>query len=108
MFIEEETMNQNSLLLFRTLKKIASEMDSRGILLEGDFSAAEQLRMDLRNFFCYLSVADGMVQKEEIKYVNKLLEYQFDENTFINCIRHNKIADRDFLNKAPLSLEDYH
>ena len=58
-------MEQESITLFRTCKKIAREMDANGILLEGDFSAVEQLRMDLRNFFCYLAISDGLVQKEE-------------------------------------------
>lgn len=97
-------MEQGSLTLLRTCKRIANEMDANGILLEGDFSATEQLRMDLRNFFCYLSIADGIIQKEEIRYINKLLEYEFTEETIIDCIRRNKIADRDFLNHPPLSL----
>ncbi len=97
-------MEQSSLTLLRTCKRIANEMDANGVLLEGDFSATEQLRMDLRNFFCYLSIADGIIQKEEIRYINKLLEYEFTENTIIDCIRRNKIADRDFLDHPPLSL----
>lgn len=97
-------MEQSSITLLRTCKKIANEMDANGVLLEGDFSATEQLRMDLRNFFCYLAIADGIIQKEEIRYINKLLEYEFTENTIIDCIRRNKIADRDFLDHPPLSL----
>lgn len=97
-------MEQSSLTLFRTCKQIAREMDANGVLLEGDFSAVEQLRMDLRNFFCYLAVADGMVQKEEIRYINKLLEYEFDEDTITDCIRRNRISSSDFLSEIPLSL----
>lgn len=97
-------MEQSSLTLFRTCKQIAREMDANGVLLEGDFSAVEQLRMDLRNFFCYLAVADGMVQKEEIRYINKLLEYEFDEDTITDCIRRSRISSRDFLSETPLSL----
>ncbi len=97
-------MEQDSITLFRCCKKIAREMDANGILLEGDFSAVEQLRMDLRNFFCYLAISDGVVNKEEIRYINKLLEYEFDEDTIIDCIRRNKIGDRDFLSNPPLSV----
>lgn len=97
-------MNQNSISLFHTLKKIARKMDENGVLLEGDFSVTEQLRMDIRNFLCYLAIADGLVQKEEIKYINKLLEYQFDESTMLDCIRRCKICDKDFLSNVPLSL----
>ena len=97
-------MEQQSLTLFRTCKQIARQMDANGILLEGDFSAVEQLRMDLRNFFCYLAISDGIVQKEEIRYINKLLEYEFDSDTITDCIRNNCIAGRDFLNNPPLSL----
>ena len=60
-------MEQESLTLFRTCKKIAREMDANGILLEGNFSAVEQLRMDLLDFFCYLAIADGLIQKEEVR-----------------------------------------
>lgn len=97
-------MEQESLTLFRACKKIAHEMDANGILLEGDFSAGEQLRMDLRNFFCYLAIADGLIQKEEVRYINKLLEYEFNEDTIIDCIRRNKISDKNFLDHPPLSL----
>lgn len=97
-------MEQESIILFRTCKKIAREMDANGILLEGDFSAVEQLRMDLRNFFCYLAISDGLVQKEEIRYINKLLEYEFDEETIVDCIRRHKVTDKDFLSSPPLSL----
>ena len=97
-------MNQQSLLLFRTCKKIARELDESGVLLEGDFSAAEQLRMDVRGFLCYLAIADGVVQKEEITYINKLLEYEFNEDTIIDCLRRHKVSDRDFLDHPPLSL----
>ena len=97
-------MEQASIALFRTCKQIAREIDANGILLEGDFSATEQLRMDLRNFFCYLAIADGVVHKEEIAYINKLLEYEFNEETIIDCIRRHKVNDRDFLNYTPLSL----
>ncbi|MBQ8147248.1 MAG: AAA family ATPase [Lachnospiraceae bacterium] len=97
-------MEQESITLFRTCKKIAREMDLSGILLEGDFNAVEQLRMDLRNFFCYLAIADGLVNKEEIKYINKLLEYEFDSDTIVDCIHRHKVTDKDFLNHPPLSL----
>ena len=97
-------MEQESLTLFRTCKKIAREMDANGILLEGNFSAVEQLRMDLLDFFCYLAIADGLIQKEEVRYINKLLEYEFDDSTIVDCIRRHRIADKDFLSRPPLSL----
>lgn len=97
-------MNQGSAELFRTLKKIGRKIDENGVLLEGDFSVTEQLRMDIRNFLFYLSIADGTVQREEIKYINKLLDYQFNEDSIIDCIRRCKICDRDFLDHVPLSL----
>lgn len=97
-------MNQNSVTLLQTCKRIARDMDSNGVLLEGDFSAVEQLRMDLRNFFCYLAIADGIIQKEEIRYINKMLEYEFNEETIVDCIRRHKVNDRDFLDHPPLSL----
>ncbi|MBQ8983086.1 MAG: AAA family ATPase [Lachnospiraceae bacterium] len=97
-------MAQINHMLYETLKRIADEMDANGILLEGNFSASEQLRMDLRDFFCYLAISDGMIQKEEIRYINKLLGYEFDENTLLDTIRRNRIADRDYLNHTPISL----
>ena len=97
-------MEQESVNLFRTCKRIAHEMEEYGILLEGDFSVTEQLRMDIRNFLCYLAIADGQIQKEEITYINRLLEYEFNEDTIIDCIRRQKVSDRDFLSNPPLSL----
>lgn len=97
-------MEQVSVMLFRCCKKIAQEIDANGVLLEGDFSAVEQLRIDLRNFFCYLAISDGMVSREEIRYINKLLEYEFDGDTIGDFIRSNKIGDKDFLSNPPLSV----
>lgn len=97
-------MEKISVMLFRSCKKIAQEIDANGVLLEGDFSVVEQLRIDLRNFFCYLAISDGVVHREEIRYINKLLEYEFDEDTIVDFIRTNKIGDKDFLSNPPLSV----
>lgn len=68
-------------------------------------SVKELLRMDLRNFLIFLIVADRIVAKDEIHYINHSLGYNFDAMTLKSFISNSNIMQDDFLNKPPASMK---
>ena len=65
----------------------------------------ELLRMDLRNFLLFLTIADHTIEKDEIRYINRSLGYTFDEDTIRDFITKSNIATENFLNDPPVSLQ---
>lgn len=65
----------------------------------------EMLRMDLRNFLIFLTIADHVIEKDELRYINKSLGYTFDQETLRNFIAKSDIARDSFLNDPPASLQ---
>ena len=65
----------------------------------------ELLRMDLRNFLLFLTIADHTIEKDEIRYINRSLGYTFDEDTIRDFITKSNIATENFLNDPPISLQ---
>ena len=65
----------------------------------------ELLRMDLRDFLIFLTIADHVVEKDEIRYINRSLGYTFDEDTIRGYIAKSNIATDTFLNDPPQSLQ---
>ncbi len=65
----------------------------------------ELLRMDLRNFLIFLTIADHVIAKDEIRYINKSLGYTFDDETMRSFIAKSNIATDTYLNEPPMSLQ---
>lgn len=65
----------------------------------------ELLRMDLRDFLIFLTVADHIVAKDEIRYINKSLGYDFDNETMKRYAIESPVMREDFLNHPPASLK---
>ena len=67
-------------------------------------SVKEMLRMDLRDFLIFLTIADHVIAKDEIKYINKSLGYNFDVETMKDYAMKSKMVRDDFLNSPPPSM----
>ncbi|MBR1866939.1 MAG: AAA family ATPase, partial [Lachnospiraceae bacterium] len=67
-------------------------------------SVKELLRMDLRNFLIYLTVSDHVVAKDEIRYINQSLGYDFDDTTMRRFATESNLLTDDFLNHPPCSM----
>lgn len=61
--------------------------------------------MDLRNFLVFLTVADHVVAKDEVRYINHSLGYTFDDETMRRFATQSNILSDDFLNHPPVSMK---
>lgn len=82
--------------------KIDSELDKKELHHE---SIRELLRMDLRDFLVFLLIADHTIAKDEIRYINKSLGYNFDNMTMKKFATESKMIRDDFLNDPPASMK---
>lgn len=99
-------MDTETKAIYITAMSLAEKIDS--YCMRNKFqheSVRELLRMDLRNFLSFLIITDRVVAKDEIKYINKSLGYNFDNETFKRFISQSKIMEDDFLNQPPASLK---
>lgn len=101
-------MNEETKVIYNTAMELASKMDRD--LMQSKLhhvSVRETLRMDLRDFIIFLIVADKVVAKNEIRYINKTLGYNFDNETFKNYVVASGIMEDTFLDKPPKSLQAF-
>lgn len=98
--MDAETKN-----VFNTTMSIAEKIDKYMMKNENsEVSVRELLRMDLRDFLIFLTIADRIVAKDEIRYINKALDYSFDSETMKSFAMSSKMIRDDFLNQPPVSL----
>ncbi len=69
--------------------------------LQGNF------RTDMLNFLVYLAYSDGSVSKEEIKYINTLMGYQFHDRMMYDYAERWDLRSERLLENPPLSLEAF-
>lgn len=98
-------MDSETQHIYSTIMSIADKIDKTLMQQQGAHeSVRELLRMDLRNFLIYLTVADHIVAKDEIRYINKSLGYNFDDVTMKKFATESNIMQDDFLNNPPASM----
>ena len=98
-------MDTETQSLYTTIMSIADKIDKK--LMTKDInheSIKELLRIDLRNFLIFLTIADHVVEKDEIRYINKSLGYNFDDITMKKFAMESNIIREDFLNNPPSSM----
>lgn len=86
------------------LEKTASIGKAEYIRSDGAVDLVAQLKIDMLNYLLYVAHADGVIQKEELKLINSLLDYNFDEKTALRHIAKNHLGDEDFLKQIPSTL----
>ncbi len=99
-------MDSETQHLYTTAISIAEQIDKH-IMKQGmneDGSVKELLRIDLRNFLVFLTIADHVVEKDEIRYINKSFGYSFDEMTMRKFATESIVSRDDFLNDPPASM----
>lgn len=98
--MDAETKN-----VFNTTMSIAEKIDKHIMKTSNaDVNVKELLRMDLRDFLIFLTIADRIVAKDEIRYINKSLDYTFDSETMKSFAMSSRMIRDDFLNQPPASL----
>lgn len=103
--MKESTVTKNlyETLMERTQSMAKAEM----IRSKGNVNLVDVLKIDILNYLLYLSAADGELQPEEVKYINRLLGYSFDKDGMLRYMRRNGIYSDEFLKKVPASLPYY-
>lgn len=98
-------MDSETQHIYSTTMSIAEKIDKALMQKpETHESVKELLRIDLRNFLIYLTIADHIVAKDEIRYINKSLGYSFDDMTMKKFATESNIIRDDFLNEPPASM----
>lgn len=91
--------------VYTTAMTIAEKIDKHLIQMnQTPANVKELLRMDIRDFLVFLTIADQIVAKDEIKYINKSLGYTFDSETMKSFAMSSRMVRDDFLNQPPTSL----
>lgn len=91
--------------VYDTTMTIADKIDKH-MMKNGkdDVCVKELLKMDLRDFLIFLTIADRIVAKDEIRYINKSFGYTFDSETMKSFALGSRMVRDDFLNQPPASL----
>lgn len=99
-------MDSETQIIYSNILSIAEKID-KDLIKKGNSheSVKELLRMDLRDFLIFLTVADHVVAKDEIRYINKSLGYDFDNETMKRYAIDSPIMHEDFLNNPPASMK---
>lgn len=98
-------MDSETQCIYTTIMSIAEKIDKT--LMKKDItqeSVKELLRIDLRNFLIFLTIADHVIARDEIRYINKSLGYNFDDMTMKKFAMESNIIQDDFLNTPPASM----
>lgn len=99
-------MDSQTQALYNSTISIAEKIDKVLAKSNGAHeSVVDLLRIDLRDFLIFLTIADHVIAKDEIKYINKSLGYAFDNETMKNFALNSDIVKDDFLNKPPASMK---
>lgn len=99
-------MDNETQYIYATTMSIADKIDKAFMQTNlSHESIKERLRMDLRDFLIFLTIADHVIAKDEIRYINKSLGYDFDDETMKRFALNSNISDEDFLNSPPASME---
>lgn len=99
-------MDNETQIIYSNILSIADKID-KDLIKKGNVheSVKELLRMDLRDFLIFLTIADHVVAKDEIRYINKSLGYDFDNETMKRYAIDSPIMHEDFLNNPPASMK---
>ncbi|MDE5967396.1 MAG: AAA family ATPase [Lachnospiraceae bacterium] len=94
--------------LYDTLMKRTESM-AKGELVrsKGTIDLVAVLKLDILNYLVYLAISDGNIQPEEVKYINRLLGYDFTKERLQQYMLKNHLDTDEFLKKVPASLPYY-
>lgn len=89
------------------LKRAESIGRAEYVKSNGQVSLEEIFRTDMLNFLIYIAYADGVVSKEEIKYINSLMGLALYEELIDERADKWDLKDESIKESAPLSLEPF-
>ncbi len=102
--MRDDMLKENRALLKACLEKAQSIGRSEFINSNGTFSLVDVFRTDFLKFLVYLSLADGVVNREEVKFINTNLGYEFTTESLAKYGVNYKLNSDNFLKTIPQSL----
>lgn len=101
-------MDNETKIIFNSAMEIAEQIDKHMMKTSlSNESVKEMLRADLRDFLIFITLADHVIAKDEIRYINKSLGYTFDYETLKGFAVRSKMIRDDFLNTPPASMKPF-
>lgn len=105
---KEYIMDFETKTIYNSAMDIADEIDKHLMRTNTNHeSVKEMLRMDLRDYLIFLTLADHVIAKDELRYINKSLGYSFDYETMKSFAARSKMVSDDFLNSPPPSMQHF-
>lgn len=89
------------------MRRAASIGHADYVRTNGKIDLQGNFRTDMLNFLVYLAYSDGSVSKEEIKYINTLMGYQFHDRMMYDYAERWDLRSERLLENPPLSLEAF-
>ncbi len=97
-------LKENQALLKACLEKANSIGRSAFINSNGTFSLVDIFKTDFLKFLVYLSISDGVVNKEEVKFINNNFGYEFTTEAIAKYGVSKNLNSDEFLKVIPESL----
>ena len=89
------------------MRRAASIGHADYVRTNGKIDLQGNFRTDMLNFLIYLAFSDGSASKEEIKYINTLLGFQFYDRMLFDYAERWDLRSERLLENPPLSLEAF-
>lgn len=100
-----ESMKSETRYLLENCLKTAKSIQLSTLANDGPTSVYQLLRQDLFHFMVYITMSDGKPDREEVRYINKYLGYNYTPETLFQGVTDKTVFSDSFLNHPPESLE---
>ncbi|MBQ3514946.1 MAG: AAA family ATPase [Lachnospiraceae bacterium] len=98
-------MKSETRYLLENCLKTAKSIQINTLAEDGPISVYQLLRKDLFHFMVYITMSDGKPDREEVRYINKYLGYNYTPETLFQGVTDKTVFSDDFLSHPPESLE---
>ena len=98
-------MKSETRYLLENCLKTAKSIQLNTLNDSGATSVYQLLRQDLFHFMVYITMSDGKPDREEVRYINKYLGYDFTPETLFRGVTDKTVFSDAFLSHPPKSLE---
>ena len=100
-----EKMKSETRYLLENCLKVARGIQLSVLGNDNQMSVYELLRKDLFHFMVYITMSDGKANREEVRYINKYLGYNYTPETLFQGVTDETVFTDSFLSHPPKSLE---
>lgn len=107
MFDKVKVKEESRMMYELCLKRADSIGHAEFMRTDGRVSLAETYKTDMINFLIYLAYSDGRLNKEEVKYINSLTGFCFNEQDISKYADKWGLKTESIKDRPPMSLEPF-